>query len=122
MWHKTEWMEHPIRLELAPVGLLVKFFLTITPPEVPCCEDELISKFITFFTYEFFLLLSLFFWEFFTPALADGFSEDFDSKSPQVSRTLLSILTDLNSLDGLYSFSYFQSSSPYGDCTKSIIR
>ena len=41
------------------------------------------------------LLLSFFFWEFFTAALADGFSLS-DSKSPQVSRTLLSILAGLN--------------------------
>ena len=24
MWHKAEWMEHPMRLELTSVGLLVK--------------------------------------------------------------------------------------------------
>ena len=36
-------------------------------------------------------------WEFFTPALADGFSLDFEySKSLQVSRTLLSIVANLN--------------------------
>ena len=41
------------------------------------------------------LLLLLFdlFWEFFTPAIADGFSQDFKW---QVSRILLSILADLN--------------------------
>ena len=39
----------------------------------------------------------LLFWEFFKPMLADGFTEDLsDSKSPQVSMTLLSILADLD--------------------------
>ena len=46
--------------------------------------------------YCFFLLLLLF-WEIFTPALADGFSQEFEwSKSSQVYRTLLSILANLN--------------------------
>ena len=45
-----------------------------------------------------------------------------DSKFPQVSRTLLSILTNLNSLDGLHSCSYFQFFQflyqSFGDSTK----
>ena len=44
-----------------------------------------------------------------------------DKKSPQVSRTLLSILADLS--NGLYSFRYFQVLQflyqSFGDCTKS---
>ena len=40
------------------------------------------------------LLLLLLRFEFFTPALADAFSVEFES--PQVSRTPLSILADLN--------------------------
>ena len=46
------------------------------------------------------LLLLLFFpWEFFTSVLADGFSLEFeDSKSPEVSRTLLSILAVHNNV------------------------
>ena len=49
-----------------------------------------------------------------------------DSKSSQVSRSLLSILTDLNNivvLDGLHTSSYFQVRQSlyqsFGDCTKS---
>ena len=45
------------------------------------------------------LLLLLLLWELFTPALADDFPLELcDSKSPQVSRTLLSILADLNNV------------------------
>ena len=36
-----------------------------------------------------------------------------DSKSHQVSRTLLSILVDLNNSDSLYSSSFFKSSNPF---------
>ena len=50
-------------------------------------------------------------WEFFTSALADGFQWSLsDSKSPQVSRTLISILADLSNivfLDSLHPSSYF---------------
>ena len=57
-----------------------------------------------FFFFFFFLLLLLLLlllftlWEFFTSILADGLSLEFecDSKSPQVSRILLSILAVLN--------------------------
>ena len=44
------------------------------------------------------ILLSLLFtlWGFFISDLADGLSQKFDSKSPQVSMRLLSILADLN--------------------------
>ena len=46
--------------------------------------------------------------EFFTPALVNGLSLESDSKSTQISRTLLSILTNLKvyySLEGLGSSS-----------------
>ena len=43
------------------------------------------------------IIIILLFWEFFTPALADGFHWSLrDSKSLQASRTLLRILTDFN--------------------------
>ena len=45
-----------------------------------------------------FLLLFVLFWEFFNPALADGFSMSLSDKSSQVSRTLLSILAVLNNV------------------------
>ena len=32
MWHKAEWMEHPMRLELTRVGLLVKLANHYTNP------------------------------------------------------------------------------------------
>ena len=44
----------------------------------------------------FSVFIILLFFEFFTPVLTDGFCGLSDSKSPQVPRTLLSILTDLN--------------------------
>ena len=47
-------------------------------------------------------------WKYFTPALANGFPWcPSESKSPQVARTLLNILSDC-SLDGLSSSSYPQ--------------
>ena len=42
------------------------------------------------------IIFILLFWEFFTPALADDFLGLSDNKSPQVSRTRLSILVDFN--------------------------
>ena len=42
------------------------------------------------------MVIILLFWEFFTPAPADGDPLEFD-KSPQISRIHLSILVDLNS-------------------------
>ena len=46
----------------------------------------------------FIIIIIFLFWEILAPALADGFSLEFEwIKSPEVSRTLLSILTDLNS-------------------------
>ena len=45
------------------------------------------------------IIIILLFWEFFTPALADSFHLSLsDSKSPQDSRTLFSILADLNNV------------------------
>ena len=74
-------------------------------------------------TWIIIIIIILFFWEFFTPVLADGFSLESDSKSLQVSRTLLSILANLNNAAaGLHSSSYsqvFQSLYlAFGDCTK----
>ena len=34
MWHKAEWMGHPMRLELTRVGLLVKLANRYTPKGV----------------------------------------------------------------------------------------
>ena len=80
-----------------------------------------------FFTSAFIIIIIiiLLFREFFTLALADGFFFGgglSDSKSPQASRTLLSILADFNNVVGLHSSSYFQVlQSLYQfsvDCTK----
>ena len=47
-------------------------------------------------TYKRLLVIIFFFFWVFTPALAGGFSPEFEWQSPQVSRTLLSILAYLN--------------------------
>ena len=39
MWHKAEWMWHPMRLELIRVGLLVKFANRYTTKGAP--KEEL---------------------------------------------------------------------------------
>ena len=73
------------------------------------------------------LLLSLLFlWEFFIPAVANGFPSEFEWQ--QVSRTLLSVLVDLNNavawmlstcpLISKSSTSFYQS---FGDCSKCIM-
>ena len=66
-----------------------------------------------------FIIIILLFWGLFTPVLADGFalhSSLSDSKFPQVSRTLLSILADLN-ITVIWMVSthplIFKSSSPF---------
>ena len=58
--------------------------------------------------------------EFFIPLLTDGFSQESEWQSPQVSRTFLDILVDLtNAVLWMFStFSHFQSSSP---CTKPLV-
>ena len=63
--------------------------------------------------------------EFFTPALADGFFywRLSDSKFPHVSRTLLTILTDLNTAEvwivSSSNFHFFQPSfQAFRDCSK----
>ena len=53
----------------------------------------------TYQTVSLTIIIVILLWEFFPPALADGFLWSLsDSKSPQVSRALLSILTDLKML------------------------
>ena len=74
------------------------FWVTLLPPK--SC-DLFVPAVLSDFSVLFCLFLCVFttillLWEFFTSVNADGFHWSLsDSKSPQVSRTLLSILTDL---------------------------
>ena len=40
MWHKAEWMGHPMRLELTRVGLLVKAANHYTTQGVHCVQTN----------------------------------------------------------------------------------
>ena len=63
--------------------------------QFPCYKVGELSRVSYYGNYSGFTILL--FWDFFTPSLADGFSLGFEwQQTPQVSRTLLSILADLN--------------------------
>ena len=84
IWFRYNFLSSHIKCFIFWEFLYLFFFFTFTFKDC-CC-----NLYCSFCAYNYNLLI----FEFFTPALADGLSQD--SKSPQVFRTLLSILADLN--------------------------
>ena len=74
------------------------FIFIISTAAIIVIPDTSVIQIIFVSPFTVLLLLFSTHWEFFTSVLADGFPLEFlsDSKSPQVSRTLLSILAGLN--------------------------
>ena len=103
--HKPKWTRHAVHwiylnshrdqcLLLSPPGYAAEIQLQQMhlqkAQEIKCVENDVWAAIIYYYYYYY----HYYYHKFFTPALASGSLSD--CMSPQVSRTLLSILTDLN--------------------------